>query len=131
MWEVSTGYCIKTLQGHDDWVRTIDISEDGASLVSGGNDQVCGSAKTASSFNTNEIKTVRIWNLATGECAHVFRGHEHVVETVCFVPAAALDHLKEYLQTLNGAQPARDLKPGAMVLSGSRDRSIRLWDLTT
>ena len=45
MWEVSTGYCIKTLQGHDDWVRTIDVSEDGASLVSGGNDQVSGSAK--------------------------------------------------------------------------------------
>lgn len=39
VWEVSTGYCVKTLQ-HDEWVKRVVTSEDGATLVTASYDQV-------------------------------------------------------------------------------------------
>ena len=33
-------YCVRTLWGHDDWVRSVVPSEDGKWLVSASNDQV-------------------------------------------------------------------------------------------
>lgn len=29
MWEVGSGYCVKTLTGHTDWVRCLAVSGDG------------------------------------------------------------------------------------------------------
>ena len=40
VWEVATGFCVKTLQGHNEWVRKIAISHDGQVLASCSNDQV-------------------------------------------------------------------------------------------
>jgi platelet-activating factor acetylhydrolase IB subunit alpha len=39
VWEVSTGYCIKTLQ-HDEWVKRVLTSEDGLTIVTASYDQV-------------------------------------------------------------------------------------------
>lgn len=39
IWEVSTGYCIKTLQ-HEEWVKRVVVSEDGAMVVTASYDQV-------------------------------------------------------------------------------------------
>ena len=40
VWETSTGYCIKTLRGHDDWIRSIQITDDGSLLASCSHDKV-------------------------------------------------------------------------------------------
>jgi platelet-activating factor acetylhydrolase IB subunit alpha len=39
-WEVSTGYCTKTYAGHSEWVRSIDVTNNGEFLASGGVDQL-------------------------------------------------------------------------------------------
>lgn len=41
VWEVATGYCVRTIQGHADWIRDVVPSFDGRWLLSAGNDQVC------------------------------------------------------------------------------------------
>ena len=49
-------------------------------------------------------KTIRLWNLKTGQCVHVLKGHSDEVLCVC-------------------------ASPGAQVLSASADRTVRLWFL--
>ena len=40
VWEVASGYCVKTFTGHAEWVREVVPSDDGALLVSCSMDQV-------------------------------------------------------------------------------------------
>lgn len=40
VWDVATGYCVRTIQGHADWIRDVVPSFDGRWLLSSGNDQV-------------------------------------------------------------------------------------------
>ncbi|TPX49736.1 hypothetical protein SeMB42_g00378 [Synchytrium endobioticum] len=113
MWETSTGFCVRTLSGHLDWVRAVRPSLDGKLLVSCSNDQ-----------------TIRIWDLTTGECKSELRGHEHVVEDAVFIPIAAHSAVMELTVgevTSTVDQPTE----GRYVVSGSRDKSIRIWDVAT
>ncbi|KZM26433.1 cellular component movement [Ascochyta rabiei] len=60
VWDVTTGYCVKTIRGHADWVRDVAPSFDGRWLLSAGNDQ-----------------TARLWDANSGEAKCTFLGHEH------------------------------------------------------
>ncbi|KAI9889662.1 MAG: protein with putative role during mitosis [Vezdaea aestivalis] len=108
MWDVSTGYCVKTLRGHADWVRTVEPSFDGRWLLSAGNDQ-----------------TARIWDASTGEAKATFLGHEHVIECCCFAPPASYGHLA----ALAGLKkPPPSSSSGEFLATGCRDKSIKIWD---
>ncbi|KAH8759523.1 WD40-repeat-containing domain protein, partial [Diaporthe sp. PMI_573] len=50
IWDVATGACTHTLEGHDDAIESIAVSPDGRWLASG-------------SYNT-----IKIWDVATGAC---------------------------------------------------------------
>ena len=39
IWEIDTGFCKNTLQGHDDWVRVVIVNEEGTYFASGSSDQ--------------------------------------------------------------------------------------------
>lgn len=108
IWDVSTGYCVKTLRGHADWVRDVAPSFDGRWLLSAGNDQ-----------------TARLWDAASGETKATFLGHEHVVECCTIAPPATYAHLA----ALAGLKKAPAASSSAeFVATGSRDKSIRIWD---
>lgn len=112
VWQVSSGYCIKTFSGHAEWVREAVPSEDGRWLVSASNDQ-----------------TSRIWDFSTGETKMELRGHEHVVECAVFAPVNAYPAIRE----LAGLKPpaprdTRAKSPGVYAATGSRDKTIKLWD---
>lgn len=120
LWDVSTGKLERTLKGHSASVNTVAFSSDGKLAASGGDDNL-----------------VKIWDLADlsegpvyypgrnldGEGKYLwdvldasargpkrtFRGHSNWMTTVAFSP-----------------DPAR-----GTVLSGSRDGSLRLWDVST
>jgi len=62
MYDVSTGYCIRTFCGHEEWVRSASFSPDGALVASASYD---GHA--------------RIWNAWTGECLMELGEHKGAV----------------------------------------------------
>ncbi len=103
LWDVSAGDDRpdpKKLQGHTSRVGTVAFSplhsmslrqeEQGLMLASGSDDQ-----------------TVRIWDVETGQCLKVLRGHTNWVRSVAFSPA------------------------GDLLASSSDDHTIRLWEVAT
>ncbi|KAF1329812.1 putative dynein regulator, partial [Globisporangium splendens] len=145
VWEISTGYCVNTLNGgHSDWVRDVAVSDDGLYLATCGND-----------------RSILLWDLQHMRVLQSIREHEHVVESVTFAKSGAQElaiekaHAKKLaavgavVATGNGEAAARSPEEALMtdmvvdgtnattspsvrrvkfLLSGSRDRTVRLWE---
>ncbi|XP_044079810.1 lissencephaly-1 homolog B [Siniperca chuatsi] len=109
MWEVATGYCVKTFTGHREWVRMVRPNQDGSLMASCSNDQ-----------------TVRVWVVASKECKAELREHEHVVECIAWAPDSAHPTILE----ATGSESKKSGKPGPFLLSGSRDKTIKMWDVS-
>ncbi|TGO28952.1 hypothetical protein BPAE_0021g00770 [Botrytis paeoniae] len=108
IWDVSTGYCVKTIRGHADWVRDVAPSFDGRWLLSAGVDQ-----------------TARIWDASSGEPKATLLGHENTIECCVFAPPASYPHLA----TMAGLKkPPAASSSAEYVATGARDKSIRIWD---
>lgn len=109
VWDVANGWCVKTLTGHSQWVRCVNPSDDGRLLASCSDDQ-----------------TARIWDIQTGETKLELRGHENYLEVVTFAPVVSYPSLTE----LSGITLPHDRArlPGQFLATGSRDKSIKLWD---
>lgn len=110
IWDVSTGYCLKTLRGHADWVRDVYPSPDGRFLLSVSDDRMG-----------------RLWDIsaATPETKLTLVGHEHVVLCCALAPATAYP----YLAPLAGLKKAPPASSGTeFMATGGRDKTIRLWD---
>ena len=125
VWETATGYCVKTLTGHAEWVRDVAVSPCGALIASCSQDQ-----------------SVRLWNWESGACTQILDGHEHVVESVAFsnasadatiVACAAAAAKAAGVPPLPGTADAEsaDGLGGGYVVSASRDKTVRVWSVAT
>ena len=109
IWDASTGYCVKTIRGHGDWVRDVSPSFDGKWLVSGGRD-----------------RSAIIWDAASGEAKATLIGHENFIECCAFAPPASYEHLA----TLAGLKkPPLASSSAEYVATGARDKTINIWDV--
>ncbi|POS86269.1 nuclear migration protein-like protein nudF [Erysiphe pulchra] len=108
IWDVSTGYCVKTLRGHSAWVRDVSSSYDGKFLLSAGNDQ-----------------TAKIWDTTSGESKITLIGHEHVIECCVFAPPTSYGNLASVAGL---KKPPLSTSSAEFVATGSRDKCIRIWD---
>jgi WD40 repeat protein len=122
--------CLHTLTGHQQPISSIAFSPDGQQLVS-------------SSFD----KTIKLWDVQTGECLKTLLGHRSRIWTVAFHPngkqiASGGDdnHTKIWdlkqgrcINTIVGhtnAILAVNLNHlGSYLASGNEDNTIRIWDV--
>ena len=99
-----TGELLRSLDGHEGGVWALAASKD--TLVSGSTD-----------------RTVRIWDLSTGRCTHVFGGHTSTVRCLAIVKP-------EWIDVEDDEIVAREKWPKRpLIVTGSRDHSLRVWAL--
>jgi guanine nucleotide-binding protein subunit beta-2-like 1 protein len=85
--EGNYGHAHRALRGHNHFVSDITLNSDGLWCLSGSWDG-----------------TLRLWEIATGTCKLIFKGHTKDVLSV----------------TLSG---------NALIMSGSRDKTVKLWNI--
>jgi F-box and WD-40 domain protein CDC4 len=100
-----TGEQLMSLEGHEGGVWALAAAQD--ILVSGSTD-----------------RSVRIWDLSTGKCTHVFSGHTSTVRCLAIVKPEWVEYENENGVTEKGKWPKRPL-----IVTGSRDHSLRVWTL--
>lgn len=117
-WDVSSGFCTRTYSGHTDWVRCISLSLDGEIIASGSSDQ-----------------SIIIWNFHNGSITQTLKGHEHVVECLSFgkKPFNVADLMKtkddnNSNNDSNGNSNGYSNQDYSYLVSGSRDKTVKLWD---
>nr|MDZ8234387.1 hypothetical protein [Nostoc sp. ChiQUE02] len=126
------GSLLLTLTGHNSWVTAIAVTPDGKRVISASDD-----------------KTLKLWNLETGEDERTFNGHSSSVKAIALTPdgkrviSASWDNtLKlwnletgEDERTFNGHSSlviAIAVTPdGKRVISASYDKTLKLWNLET
>ncbi|AFZ00136.1 serine/threonine-protein kinase [Calothrix sp. PCC 6303] len=120
----------RTLKGHSKGVTSIAVSPDGKTLASGSQD-----------------KTIKLWNLVTGEQIRTITGHSDLVWSVAISPdsqtLASSSRDKtiklwnlatgEQIRTITGQSDlVVAISPDSQTLaSGSQDKTIKLWNLVT
>ncbi|KAI1783018.1 dynein regulator [Ganoderma leucocontextum] len=91
VWDWETGELERTLQGHTRRVSDCDYDSKGKYLVSGSHDLF-----------------IKLWDAENGyKNVATFRGHEHSISTVRFLPG------------------------DARIVSASRDQTVRIWEVAT
>ncbi|CAI7583021.1 unnamed protein product [Penicillium manginii] len=131
-WDAHTGACLQTLEGHDDWVRSVVFSPDSSRVASG-------------SFDN----TIKIWDAHTGACLQTLEGHDRDVTSVVFSPDSSYiasgsrdraikiwdAHTGACLQTMKGhdnwVSSVVFSPDSSRVASGSYDKTIKIWNAQT
>jgi WD40 repeat protein len=72
LWEVATGRCLRTFQGHY-LVTSVCLSQDGQYAMSG-----------EGGFFGN--KSIKLWDVTTGRCLRTFEGYKRSVTSICLSP---------------------------------------------
>ncbi|NJP08684.1 MAG: WD40 repeat domain-containing protein [Leptolyngbyaceae cyanobacterium RU_5_1] len=153
LWNVRTGECLKTLQGHDHWVcaicfaPSVPITSTAIASTSGTDDS--DSSGHQRLISGSDDHTLKIWNVKTGQCLATLQGHTSHVRSVVFSPDGRIfasggdDHLLkiwdaqtgECLKTLAGhTSNVRSLAfsaDGQQLVSASEDRTLKLWDVAS
>jgi WD40 repeat protein len=140
VWDVRTGYCLHTLEGHATTIRCLGVLPHTSLAVTGSRDGVAivwdiklgrlirklrGHERSVRCISVDWVKagygqpgrgmkraitgsydsTCRVWDLDTGDCLHVLRGH--VADIFCVV------------------------FDGARIASAGSDTTVRLWNSNT
>ncbi|EGN95682.1 hypothetical protein SERLA73DRAFT_113369 [Serpula lacrymans var. lacrymans S7.3] len=100
-----TGELLQALDGHEGGVWAMAASKD--TLVTGSTD-----------------RTVRIWDLSTGRCTHIFGGHTSTVRCLAIVKPEWID-----MEDENGVVTKEKWPKRSVIVTGSRDHSLRVWTL--
>ena len=58
VWDVTSGECLQTLEGHSAWMSSVAFAAEGSKVALGSNDN-----------------TVKLWDVASGECLQTLEGH--------------------------------------------------------
>ncbi|CEQ42293.1 SPOSA6832_04096, partial [Sporobolomyces salmonicolor] len=100
LWDVQKGMCVRVFVGHRGAVMRVKISPDGRWLASAGH--VTDSARK---FQPGDDHLIHLWNLSTGALQKTFSGHSAPIHSLSFSVESTV------------------------LLSGSSDETVRVWDV--
>ncbi|KAJ1795903.1 SCF ubiquitin ligase complex subunit cdc4 [Coemansia sp. RSA 2399] len=106
VFDINTGEIVRRLVGHDGGVWALAII--GSTVVSGSTD-----------------RTVRVWDLESGMCTHVFSGHASTVR--CLQILLPTDVRTPQERARNA--PVRYEPKEPLIVTGSRDTTLKVWRL--
>lgn len=69
LWDVESGVCLRTFDGHKNWIISVSFSPDGQLIGSGSRD-----------------KTAKVWDVNSGDCLHTLEGHKDWITLIAFSP---------------------------------------------
>ncbi|KAJ8313083.1 hypothetical protein KUTeg_010456 [Tegillarca granosa] len=107
LWDFQAYDCVKTLHGHDHNVSSVTFVPSGDFVVSSSRD-----------------KTIKMWEVATGYCVKTYTGHREWVRMV------RVYHDGSLLASCSNDQNKKGARSGPFLLSGSRDKNIKMWDVS-
>jgi platelet-activating factor acetylhydrolase IB subunit alpha len=131
LWELNTGFCVRTFRGHEGWVKMAVFNDNCTKFVS------C-SADT----------TLMLWDANKEAPQMTLYGHSHVVDCVMLVNhldgkkamneskinsegRAAIEsnmtEIEKSKKRLQDAGKQEDLSPLEFIISGSRDKTVKIW----
>lgn len=112
MWNVETGFCEQTLNPTNaDWLRCLAVRADGSLFAVSGNEP-----------------TITVYDGSDRAQVCELRGHEHVVESIAFVTEETLGNKKKKPSTTADSRHSATVRD--YLASCSRDRTVRLWNVT-
>jgi len=128
IWNTINGELLRTFQGHTSEIRTLALSDDGKTLLSGSNDKtlklweiesgrcmrnfsghilpvtacdISGDGRFA--LSGSQDKTVRLWDRRSEKCLAILKDHKGEITSLAFSPCANF------------------------IVSGGTDNTVRLW----
>ena len=132
VWELASGRCLATLEGHSHYVKCVAVTPEGTRAVSGSQDN-----------------TLRVWELASGRCLATLEGHTRGVRSVAVTPdgtrafsasddgtlrvwelasGRCLATLEGHTKSVTGVTITAD---GTRAVSASLDHTLRVWELAS
>ncbi|WP_427162719.1 trypsin-like peptidase domain-containing protein [Aliinostoc sp. HNIBRCY26] len=140
---------VKTLIGHSQKVLTLTVSWINLQFIEGRVISVAFSPDGRTLASGSWDKTIKIWNIATGQEIRTLNGHSQGVYSVAFSPdgrtlaSGSWDKTikiwniatGQLIRTLNGHSDLVEsvaISPdGRTLASGSQDKTIKIWNIAT
>lgn len=107
LWNASTGQCLNSLQGHSKRVTSVAFSPLCINEATSEEEKKFSAKVSYILASGSEDKTVKVWDVNTGQCLRTFQGHSNRVTSVAFSP------------------------DGKILASVSDDHTVKLWDINT
>lgn len=140
VWEVSSGFCKKTFVGHNDWIKMVRVNHDGSLLATCSKDHtiIIWNASQSDLSTSGGVSTGGINSNSTNHIRCKLKDHDHTVECIAWAPESAHCNVLEAASpsTMNNQQQnksdrttAASSVSGPFLISGSRDKTIKVWDV--